>query len=98
MKNKPFLSRPWSLAYIGTVVLAQGYWVLESYANFAYFNNINERLFPITRPFEAVFRYVGPSTTASTALLMSQRQRSMADIHHHKFGVEYQVPLRLQDP
>lgn len=56
MKNKPFLHEKASLVYIGTVVLAQPYWVLEIYANFAFFNNIN-RLFPTTRPFEALFRY-----------------------------------------
>lgn len=55
MKNKPFLTRRVSLIYIGTVILAQPYWVLEIYANFAYFNNIN-RLFTYTRPYEAIFR------------------------------------------
>jgi len=56
MKNKPFLSRRVSLFYIGTVILAQPYWVVEIYANFTYFNNINN-LFPSTRPYEALFRY-----------------------------------------
>ncbi|KAL9109470.1 MAG: hypothetical protein Q9227_005805 [Pyrenula ochraceoflavens] len=55
IKNKPFLSRRVSLIYIGTVILAQPYWVLEIYANFAYFNNIND-LFLHTRPYEAIFR------------------------------------------
>jgi hypothetical protein len=58
MKNKPFLSRRVSLIYIGTVILAQPYWVLEIYANFTYFNNINT-LFVYTRPYEAIFRFVG---------------------------------------
>ena len=57
MKNKPFLSRRVSLIYIGTVILAQPYWVLEIYANFTYFNDIN-RLFIYTRPYEAIFRWV----------------------------------------
>src|SRR5258708_5023996 len=52
MKSKPFLSRRVSLIYISTVILAQPYWVLEIYANFAYFNDIN-RLFVYTRPYEA---------------------------------------------
>jgi hypothetical protein len=56
MKNKPFLSRRVSLFYIGTVILAQPYWVVEIYANFTFFNNINN-LFHYTRPYEALFRY-----------------------------------------
>lgn len=55
MKTKPFLTRRWSLFYIGTVILVQPYWVLEIYANFTYFNNINN-LFHYTRPYEALFR------------------------------------------
>lgn len=55
MKNKPFLTRRVSMFYIGTVILAQPYWVLEIYANFTYFNNINN-LFHYTRPYEALFR------------------------------------------
>lgn len=55
MKTKPFLSRRWSLFYIGTVILAQPYWVVEIYANFTYFNNVN-RVFLTTRPYEALFR------------------------------------------
>ena len=55
MKNKPFLSRKVSLFYIGTVILAQPYWVVEIYANFTYFNNINT-VFLKTRPVEALFR------------------------------------------
>ncbi|KAK0661949.1 hypothetical protein DIS24_g2239 [Lasiodiplodia hormozganensis] len=55
LKNKPFLSRKVSIFYITTVVIALGYWVLEIYANFAFFNNIN-RIFLKTRPWEALFR------------------------------------------
>lgn len=55
MKNRPFLSRRVSLIYIITVVLAWPYWVLEIYANFTYFNNIND-LFLTTRPYEPLFR------------------------------------------
>ncbi|KAF2710800.1 hypothetical protein K504DRAFT_475741 [Pleomassaria siparia CBS 279.74] len=55
MKIKPFLSRPVSLFFIGTVVLVQPYWILEIYANFAYFHDINE-LFLKTRPWEALCR------------------------------------------
>ncbi|KAF2647455.1 hypothetical protein K491DRAFT_309102 [Lophiostoma macrostomum CBS 122681] len=55
MKIKPFLSRPVSLVFIGTVILAQPYWVVEIYANFAYFHGINN-IFLKTRPWEALCR------------------------------------------
>lgn len=55
MKMKPFLSRRVSLVFIGTVILAQPYWVLEIYANFAYFHGVN-KLFLQTRPWEALCR------------------------------------------
>jgi hypothetical protein len=57
IKTKPFMGRKASLFYIGTVMLVQPYWILEIYANFTYFNNIND-LFLTTRAFEALFRYV----------------------------------------
>lgn len=56
MKNRPFLSRRLSAFYITTVLLVQPYWVLEIYANFTYFNNIN-KIFLKTRPLEPLFRY-----------------------------------------
>ncbi|KAK4151364.1 hypothetical protein C8A00DRAFT_45408 [Chaetomidium leptoderma] len=56
MKSKPFLGRRGNLIYIGSVLLAQPYWVLEIYANFAYFNGHDSHLFTATRPYEAVFR------------------------------------------
>ncbi|OJJ30543.1 hypothetical protein ASPWEDRAFT_46149 [Aspergillus wentii DTO 134E9] len=55
MKNRPFLSRKVSMFYIGTVILVQPYWVLEIYANFAYYNGIND-MFLTTRPLEPIFR------------------------------------------
>lgn len=58
MKNRPFMSRGLSLFYIGTIILAQPYWVAEIYANFAYFNNINLGAYEKIRPWEALFRYV----------------------------------------
>ncbi|KAI8660020.1 hypothetical protein NCS56_01220600 [Fusarium sp. Ph1] len=56
MKNKPFLRPRGSLIYISTIVLVQPYWVLELYANFTYFNNINHRIFVSSRPLEALCR------------------------------------------
>lgn len=55
MKIKPFLSKKASWFFIGTVILAQPYWVLEIYANFTYFHNVNN-LFLKTRPYEALCR------------------------------------------
>ncbi|KAL6707031.1 hypothetical protein ACN47E_004783 [Coniothyrium glycines] len=55
LKIKPFLSKPVSYLFIGTVILAQPYWVLEIYANFAYFHGVNT-LFLRTRPWEALCR------------------------------------------
>ncbi|KAL2818480.1 hypothetical protein BDW59DRAFT_127206 [Aspergillus cavernicola] len=55
MKNRPFFSRKVSAIYIITVLLVQPYWVLEIYANFTYFNNIN-KIFLTTRPLEPLFR------------------------------------------
>ncbi|KAF2415507.1 hypothetical protein EJ08DRAFT_571283, partial [Tothia fuscella] len=55
MKSKPFLPRKISYIYIGTVALSVPYWIVEMYANFTYFNNINN-LFHYTRPYEAIFR------------------------------------------
>ncbi|KAL2822047.1 hypothetical protein BJX63DRAFT_442251 [Aspergillus granulosus] len=55
MKNRPFFSKRVSRIYIITVCLVQPYWVVEIYANFAYFNNIN-KVFLTTRPLEPLFR------------------------------------------
>jgi hypothetical protein len=55
MKIKPFLPRPVSYLFIGTVILVQPYWVVEIYANFAYFHNINH-IFLRTRPWEPLCR------------------------------------------
>ncbi|KAI9797263.1 MAG: hypothetical protein M1833_005559 [Piccolia ochrophora] len=55
IKNKPFLSPRMSTLYIGTVILVAPYWILESYANFAYHNHISD-LFKKTRILEPLFR------------------------------------------
>jgi hypothetical protein len=55
IKTKPFIGRKTSVVYIVTVALAQPYWVLEIYADFTYFNNIND-IYLKTRVFEALFR------------------------------------------
>lgn len=57
MKIKPFLSPLVSKLFIGTIILAQPYWVVEIYANFTYFHDIND-VFLRTRPWEALCRYV----------------------------------------
>lgn len=56
MKVRPFMSKRASRIFIGTVLLVQPYWILEIFATFTYFNNINSWLFPKTRPIECAFR------------------------------------------
>ncbi|KAB8224279.1 hypothetical protein BDV33DRAFT_188256 [Aspergillus novoparasiticus] len=56
MKNRPFMGRKTSLWYVGTIILAQPYWATEIYANFAYFNNVNDTVYERIRPWEALFR------------------------------------------
>lgn len=55
MKHKPFLSRKVSLCYISTIILVQPYWIVEIYANFAFFRNKNT-IYRTTRPMEPLFR------------------------------------------
>ncbi|KIN00058.1 hypothetical protein OIDMADRAFT_42917 [Oidiodendron maius Zn] len=55
IKTRPFLSRRTSIIFIVTVALVQPYWALEIYADFTYFNNIND-IYLRTRVFEALFR------------------------------------------
>ncbi|CAI6333915.1 unnamed protein product [Periconia digitata] len=55
MKIKPFFSPLWNKVYIGTVVLSIPYWIVEVYANFAYFHYGNA-IFNTTRPLELLFR------------------------------------------
>ncbi|KAF1814579.1 hypothetical protein P152DRAFT_279732 [Eremomyces bilateralis CBS 781.70] len=55
IKIKPFLKKWASWLFIGTVIAAQPYWVVEIYANFAFFHGIND-LFLRTRPWEALCR------------------------------------------
>lgn len=69
IKIKPFLSKRWSYVFIGTVVLSFPYWIIEIYANFTYFNNVNE-WFLTTRPYEAIFR--DPWWIFTTAYLFYQ--------------------------
>lgn len=55
MKVRPFLSKNASRLFIGTVILVQPYWIVEIYANFTYFHNVND-IFLKTRPWEALCR------------------------------------------
>jgi hypothetical protein len=55
MKVRPFLSRRANQVFLGTLVLAQPFWILEICANFAYFHGNND-LFLRTRPWEALCR------------------------------------------
>ena len=68
MKIKPFLPKYASWIFIATVILAQPYWVVEIYANFTYFHNVN-KVFEHTRPYEALCRWVASSVAPCEAWL-----------------------------
>ncbi|GCB20088.1 hypothetical protein AAWM_04680 [Aspergillus awamori] len=55
MKARSFFNIWGSRFYLATLLLAQIYWILEGYANFAFFN-YNKPLFITTRYFEPLFR------------------------------------------
>ncbi|PTB38475.1 hypothetical protein M441DRAFT_71907 [Trichoderma asperellum CBS 433.97] len=76
MKNRPFLSRKGSLFYIGTVILVQPYWILEIYANFTFYNDINT-IFRKTRPFEPLFRDPWWVFTVSHLFYIIKRQYTL---------------------
>lgn len=58
MKIRGFFA-PWGTrVYLITLLAVQPYWVVEIYANFAYFNR-GQTLFIITRPLEPLFRCGG---------------------------------------
>lgn len=79
IKIKPFLSKPVSYIFIGTVILVQPYWVVEIYANFTYFHNVN-RVFLKTRPWEALCR--DPWWVATTIFLF------------YSIKTKYDLPIR----
>ncbi|EXJ55300.1 hypothetical protein A1O7_08227 [Cladophialophora yegresii CBS 114405] len=55
MKLRPFLNKVGSRLFIGTIILVIPYWIVEIYANFTYFHNVN-KVFLKTRPWEALCR------------------------------------------
>jgi hypothetical protein len=55
MKLRPFLNKTGSRLFIGTIILVIPYWIVEIYANFTYFHNVN-KVFLKTRPWEALCR------------------------------------------
>ncbi|KAG9255685.1 uncharacterized protein F5Z01DRAFT_552465 [Emericellopsis atlantica] len=56
IKIKPFLPRWGGRFFIFSLVAVQPYWVLEVYANFAYFNHLGQSWFEWTRYFEPLAR------------------------------------------
>ena len=55
MKAKSLLPRRASQVFICTIILVQVYWIVEIYANFAFFHGRND-VFLKTRPWEAICR------------------------------------------
>jgi len=72
MKLRPFLSKNVSRLFIGSLILVQPYWVVEIYANFAYFHNVND-VFLKTRPWEALCRSVPPRRKIGRDLSLPER-------------------------
>lgn len=87
MKLKPFLSKTVSRLFIGTILLSFPYWVVEIYANFTYFHNINT-VFLKTRPWEALCRYVeiGSCPNAHADVVKG----SLVDFSCRSFDVQHQ--------
>ena len=56
LKVNPFLSRRVSFLFIGSLLLTVPYWILETYANFIYYNKHIKKPFKTTRVLEAPFR------------------------------------------
>ena len=56
VKIKPFLPRWGYLTFIITLIAVQPFWVVETWDNFAYFNNLGNDANIKTRPWEALFR------------------------------------------
>lgn len=56
IKIKPFLPLWGGRLFIFSLIAVQPYWVLETYANFAYFNELGQKWFDWTRYFEVLAR------------------------------------------
>ena len=56
MKIKHFLPRWGSRVFLISFLCVQPYWILETFANAEYFNNLGVNIFPTTRYFEPLFR------------------------------------------
>jgi hypothetical protein len=104
MKNRPFMSRSLSIIYIGTVALVQPYWILEIYANFAYFNNIEVPMYEKIRPWEALFRYAtsfSPHVVLPTpeSLIRTDHrlQRPLVDLYCLQYFLGHQDTLQFWD-
>ncbi|KAI2864102.1 hypothetical protein CBS76997_11261 [Aspergillus niger] len=68
MKIRGFFP-PWGTRlYLITLLAAQPYWVVEIYANFAFFNQ-GQALYTTTRPLEPLFRCGGPLVFTTCFLL-----------------------------
>jgi hypothetical protein len=58
IKIKPFLPRWGGRLFIISLALVQPYWILETYANFQYFNNLGGDIFRESRFYEPLTRCV----------------------------------------
>jgi hypothetical protein len=56
LKIRPFLPKWGARTFIITLLMVQPYWVLETWANFQYHNELGSRLFDTSRLLEPLFR------------------------------------------
>ena len=64
IKIKPFLPRWGVRFFIISLAAAQPYWVLETWANFDYFNNLGGYFFEYSRYLEPLVRLVRTTTSS----------------------------------
>lgn len=104
LKIKPFLPRWGGWVFIISLMLAQPYWVLETWANFQYFNELGSDLFQRSRYFEPLMRYEGnnKSQVSLCSIFLATRwltflcvQRPMVDLHHRQARHGHQQELRI---
>lgn len=96
IKIKPFLPRWGSLFFIITLGLVQPYWVLETWANFEYFNSLGTEAFKTTRFLEPLMRLAPLLLNRVTYQITNQSlQRPLVGIHDHQAGCGHKAELRI---
>lgn len=69
IKIKPFLEQWGGRFFILSLLVVQPYWVVETWANFEYFNDGGHNVFEVTRYLEPLMRLVYSGHEDSMAVL-----------------------------